>query len=112
MTGVSSSSGRLPYWPSLLYRTPARRTCRAVTRVGQISVGLASGLIICVRARLDGLLGDPRARHRDRGSGLTRAVKQSQTVIAGRVGLEAASPARQDDAETTGTIVNGGKGLF
>jgi hypothetical protein len=32
-------------------------------------------------------------------------------VIAGSVGLEAASPARQDDAETTGTIVNGGNPL-
>jgi hypothetical protein len=28
-----------------LCQTPARRTCRAVTPVGQVSVGLASGLI-------------------------------------------------------------------
>ena len=57
-------------------------------------------------------MGDPRARHRDRGSGLARTRKQSQAMIVGGVSLEAAPPARQDDAETASIIVNGRKGLY
>ena len=57
-------------------------------------------------------MGDPRARHRDRGSGLARTRKQSQAVIVGGVSLEAAPPARQDDAEKASIIVNGRKGLY
>ena len=55
---------------------------------------------------------DPRARRGDRGSGLARAWKQSQAVIIGGVSLEAASPARQDDAETAPIMVNGREGLY
>src|SRR5258708_22572625 len=51
------------------------------------------------------------ARRGDRGSGFARARKQSQAVIVGGVSLEAAPPARQDDAETASIIVNGRKGL-
>jgi hypothetical protein len=39
-------------------------------------------------------LGDPRARRGNRGSGLTRARKQSQAVIVGGISLEAAPTAR------------------
>ena len=59
-----------------------------------------------------GRLDDPRARHGDRGSGLARGRKQSQALIVGGVSLEAAPPARQDDAETASIIVNGRKGLY
>jgi hypothetical protein len=58
-----------------------------------------------------GRVGDPRARRGNRGSGFARARKQSQAVIVGGVSLEAAPPARQDDAETASIIVNGRKGL-
>src|SRR6516225_7650672 len=53
------------------------------------------------------VLADPRARRGNRGSGLARTRKQSQAVIVGGVSLEAAPPARQDDAETASIIVNG-----
>jgi hypothetical protein len=58
-----------------------------------------------------GRLGDPRARHGDRGSGFARAWKQSQAAIVGGVSLEAAPTARQDDAEKASILVNGCKGL-
>ena len=63
-------------------------------------VGACTGAVIVgsIRACLD-----PRARRGDRGSGLARAWKQSQAVIIGGVSLEAAPPARQDDAETAST---------
>src|SRR5215831_20118926 len=59
-----------------------------------------------------GRLGDPRARRGDRSSGFARARKQPQAVIVDGVSLEAAPPARQDDADTTSIIVNGRKGLY
>src|SRR5262249_42374373 len=58
-----------------------------------------------------GRLCGPRARRGNRGSGFARARKQSQAVIVGGVSLEAAPPARQDDAETASIIVDGRKGL-
>ena len=58
-----------------------------------------------------GRLGDPRARHGDRGSGFARAWKQCEAVIVGGLSLEPTPTARQDDAEKASILVNGRKGL-
>src|SRR5215472_15328951 len=84
-----------------------------------VGADVSQDLNICRRWKLasfglvfGGRVGDPRARRGNRGSGLTRARKQSQAMIVGGISLEAAPPARQDDAETASIIViNGRKGL-
>src|SRR5215468_8095740 len=76
------------------------------------SSNLSAPAVVVGGLVFSGRLGNPRARRGDRGSGLARARKQPQAVIVGGVSLEAAPPARQDDAETASTIVNGRKGLY
>src|SRR5215831_18765912 len=76
------------------------------------SSNLSAPAVVVGGLVFSGRLGNPRARRGDRGSGLARARKQPQAVIVGGVSLEAAPPARQDDAETASIIVNGRKGLY
>jgi hypothetical protein len=47
-------------------------------------------LLVPLGLLFGGRLGDPRARRGNRGSGLTRALKQSKAVIVGGISLEAA----------------------
>ena len=117
MTAVSSSSGRLPHCPSSLVSNASAEDVPRSNASGTSLSGVGKRPHQMRVSRLrSGLsrrsLGDPRARHCDRGSGFAWARKQSQAVIVGRVSLEAApSSACHDHAETVSILVNSRKRL-
>src|SRR5258707_4515625 len=87
-------------------------TCQLQNLTIEIVGLLWRSLLVPLGLVFGGRLGDPWAHRGDRGSGFARARKQSQAVIIGGVGLEAAPPsACHDHAQTISVLVNSRKRL-